>query len=155
MRVMKRDQLPIHRWMMICQKLPNEYESQVIKFRRFEVWSQEGSLVQPLPNRKWLSYSWSFASKNHDTTMTDSIVEGPDNFDRPGPSKMHRHRTAHGPQHFASTEMQPPRLGFQIGNADQTLVWLDAPESTTVDFKGAQSVSVRTTGTEYQGSTVM
>ncbi|KAH8028388.1 hypothetical protein HPB51_016501 [Rhipicephalus microplus] len=43
----------------------------------------------------------------------------------------------------------------QIGTADQTLVWFDAPKSTTVDLKDAKSTPVRTTGAERQRCTVM
>lgn len=43
----------------------------------------------------------------------------------------------------------------QIGNADQTPVWFDSPESCTIDIKGKKSVTVRTTGAERQRCTVM
>lgn len=43
----------------------------------------------------------------------------------------------------------------QIGNADQTPVYFDMPSSTTVDKKGAKSVSVKTSGGEKQRCTVM
>lgn len=43
----------------------------------------------------------------------------------------------------------------QIGNADQMPVWFDTPENSTVDFKGAKSISVRTTGAERQRCTVI
>lgn len=43
----------------------------------------------------------------------------------------------------------------QIGNADQTPLWFDAPENTTTDFRGATSVFVRTTDAERHRCTVM
>lgn len=43
----------------------------------------------------------------------------------------------------------------QIGNADQTPVWFDMPEGTTVNPVGERSVSIRTTGAEKQRCTVM
>lgn len=43
----------------------------------------------------------------------------------------------------------------QIGNADQTPVWFDAPENVTVEAKGKKSVQVLTTGAERQRCTVM
>lgn len=61
--------------------------------------------------------------------------------------KFHRFVNALGREHEYDLS--------QIGNADQTPVWFDAPESTTVDLKGAKSVSVRMTGAECQRCTVM
>lgn len=43
----------------------------------------------------------------------------------------------------------------EIGNTDQTPIWFNAPENRTVDFKGAKSISGRTTGAERQRCTVM
>lgn len=43
----------------------------------------------------------------------------------------------------------------QIGNADQTPLTFDLPYSTTVDVKGAKSVSINTTGNEKNRFTVM
>lgn len=43
----------------------------------------------------------------------------------------------------------------QIGNAGQMPVWFDAPENTTVNQTGANSVLVRTAGAEHQRGTVM
>ncbi|KAH9379826.1 hypothetical protein HPB48_010401 [Haemaphysalis longicornis] len=87
-RFMNRNQLSICRRTTLCQKLPSEYESHVIKFHCF---------VNGL-------------TREHQYDLS------------------------------------------QIGNANQTPVWFDAPESTTVDFKGLKSVSVRTTGAERQRS---
>lgn len=90
-RFMKRNQFSIRRRTTLCQKLPAEYEDQVVKFHRF---------VNAL-------------RRDHVYDLS------------------------------------------QIGNADQTPVWFDAPENCTVDVKGAKSVSVRTTGAERQRCTVM
>lgn len=46
-------------------------------------------------------------------------------------------------------------IASQIGNADQTPVWFDAPENVTVEAKGKKSIHVRTTGAERQRCTVM
>ncbi|MCU7901008.1 MAG: hypothetical protein KZQ66_02470, partial [Candidatus Thiodiazotropha sp. (ex Lucinoma aequizonata)] len=43
----------------------------------------------------------------------------------------------------------------QIGNADQTPLTFDLPYATTVDVKGAKSVSINTTGNEKNRFTVM
>lgn len=43
----------------------------------------------------------------------------------------------------------------QIGNADQTPISFDMPQSRTIDTKGTSSVIVRTTGSEKQRCTVM
>ena len=42
-----------------------------------------------------------------------------------------------------------------IGNADQTPVSFDLPYSRTIDFKGAKSISIKTTGSEKSCFTVM
>jgi hypothetical protein len=43
----------------------------------------------------------------------------------------------------------------QIGNSDQTLIWFDMPESTTIEHNGERSVQVRTTGADKQQCIVM
>lgn len=42
-----------------------------------------------------------------------------------------------------------------IGNADETPVFFDMPSNTTVNIKGAKTISLRTTGAEKQRVTVM
>ena len=42
-----------------------------------------------------------------------------------------------------------------IGNADQTPVTFDLPHSRTIDFKGAKSISIKTTGSTMSRFTVM
>lgn len=44
-------------------------------------------------------------AQKHATIMTEAISEGSRNFD-------HTHRTVHGPEHFASIEMQLLWLGL-------------------------------------------
>ncbi len=42
-----------------------------------------------------------------------------------------------------------------IGNMDEILLWFDLPSNTTIDHKGAKTVSIRTTGHERSSFTVI
>ncbi len=42
-----------------------------------------------------------------------------------------------------------------IGNMDETPLWFDLPSNTTIDHKGAKTVSIRTTGHERSSFTVI
>lgn len=46
-------------------------------------------------------------------------------------------------------------LLLQIGNADQTVVWFDAPDNVTVEVEGKNSIRVLTMGVKRQRCTVM
>lgn len=58
-------------------------------------------------------------------------------------------------KHVINLRKQNRYLLSQIGNADQTPVWFDMPENTTVNVRGERSVQVKTTGSEKQRCTVM
>src|SRR5437763_1874615 len=42
-----------------------------------------------------------------------------------------------------------------IGNMDETPMWFDLPSNTTIDHKGAKTVSIRTIGHEHSSFTVV